>query len=165
MADNLPPRPTDTRLVVTGHDEKGGTTIVKDTCGQANAVGDGTFLNTLWSSNATPAPIDGDDRKVPEFADGFKGSLFNTYDIPPHYKGAMHRTVSLDYIVVLKGQVVLALEDGKRVTLSEGDTTVQQGTMHSWENESDNWARLVSVMLPAKQLVIGNKALEPYWPF
>ncbi|PWY88035.1 hypothetical protein BO94DRAFT_61684 [Aspergillus sclerotioniger CBS 115572] len=136
MADNLPPRSNDTRLVVTGHDEKGSTIIVKDTCNQANPVGDGAFLNPLWSSSDTPAPIEGDEQKVPDFADVSKGSLFGTYDIPPHYKGAMHRTVTLDYIVVLKGQVVLTLEDGKRVTLAEGDTTVQRGTMHSWENES-----------------------------
>lgn len=77
----------------------------------------------------------------------------------------IHRTVTLDYIVVLEGEVVLTLQDGSRVILVKGDTTVQQGTMHSWSNESDKWARVVSVMIPAKPLVIGNKELEAVWPF
>ncbi|RAK96201.1 cupin domain-containing protein [Aspergillus ibericus CBS 121593] len=165
MADPLPPRMSDTRTVVTGHDEKGNAIILKDTSNQATPVGDGTFLNALWSSSDTPARIDGDANKVPDPADGFKGNVFNTYDIPPRYQGPMHRTVTLDYIVVLRGQVVLTLDDGKRVTFAEGDTTVQRGTMHSWANESDQWARLVSVMLPARQLTVDGKALEPYWPF
>ncbi|CAI7590715.1 unnamed protein product [Penicillium crustosum] len=152
MAQNLPPRSRDTRLVVTGHDEKGNAVVLQDTCNEANPVGDGTHLNTLWSSRELPASIDGDEKKGSDPADANKG-------------GPMHRTTTLDYITVLQGEVVLTLEDGNRVVLAEGDTTVQQGTLHSWSNESSKWARLVSVMLPAKPLVIDNKELEPLWPF
>lgn len=165
MAQNLPPRSRDTRLVVTGHDEKGNAVVLQDTCNEANPVGDGTHLNTLWSSRELPASIDGDEKKGSDPADANKGSFFNTYDLPPNYSGPMHRTTTLDYITVLQGEVVLTLEDGNRVVLAEGDTTVQQGTLHSWSNESSKWARLVSVMLPAKPLVIDNKELEPLWPF
>ncbi|PYI07821.1 hypothetical protein BO78DRAFT_85179 [Aspergillus sclerotiicarbonarius CBS 121057] len=164
MADKAPPRMSDTRTIVTGHDEKGNAIILKDASNEANPARGGAFLNTLWSSSDTPARIDYDEHKVSNPTDGFKGSFFNTYDIPPNHQGSMHRTVTLDYIVVLRGQVVLTLEDGKRVTLAEGDTTVQQGTMHSWANESDQWARLVSVMLPARQLTVDDKALEQHFP-
>ncbi|KAJ5501633.1 hypothetical protein LT330_000851 [Penicillium expansum] len=164
MAENLPPRPRDTRLIITGHDEKGSAVISQDVCNEASSVGDGTHLNTLWSSSEFPASIN-DEKMVPDPAGANKGSFFNTYDLPPNYNGPMHRTVTLDYIVVLEGEVVLTLQDGNRAVLVKGDTTVQQGTMHSWSNESDKWARVVSVMIPAKPLVIGNKELEAVWPF
>jgi quercetin dioxygenase-like cupin family protein len=96
---------------------------------------------------------------------GTKGPFFSTYDIPPKYDGPMHRTVTLDYIVVLYGEVVLTLQNGSQVTLRQGDTSVQQGTMHSWANPSNEWARLLSVMLPAKAILVDDKELEPYWPF
>jgi quercetin dioxygenase-like cupin family protein len=165
MAQNVPPRSRDTRLVVTGHDEKGNAVILQDACNEAKSIGDGTHLNTLWSSSEFPASVDGDEKEVSDPADATKGSFFNTYDLPPNYNGPMHRKITLDYIVVLQGEVVLTLQDGNRVILTEGDTTVQQSTMHSWSNESDKWARILSIMLPAKPPIIGNKELEPVWPF
>jgi len=47
----------------------------------------------------------------------------------------MHTTDTIDFEVVLSGEVVLELDDGARVTLREGDTVVQNGTRHRWSNE------------------------------
>ena len=58
-----------------------------------------------------------------------------------------HRTHSLDYGIVAKGTIVLELDDGKRVTLKEGDTIVQRGTIHAWRNESTEWARIYFIVL------------------
>ena len=46
----------------------------------------------------------------------------------------MHTTDTVDFEVVLSGQVVLELDDGASVTLSTGDTVVQNGTRHRWSN-------------------------------
>lgn len=61
---------------------------------------------------------------------------------------------------------MLTLGDGERVELKEWDTVVQRGTMHAWSNESGEWARLVSVMMPAKPVLTGSgEELGAVWPF
>lgn len=57
------------------------------------------------------------------------------------------------------------MEDGSQVTLSEGDTVVQQGTMHKWSNGGDGWARMVTVMVSARPPVIAGQELQPHWPY
>ena len=52
----------------------------------------------------------------------------------------MHRTKTLDYVVVIEGELVLLLDDSERV-LKPGDVVVQRGTNHAWENRSDDVAR------------------------
>jgi quercetin dioxygenase-like cupin family protein len=59
----------------------------------------------------------------------------------------MHRTVSIDYAIVMNGSLVCELDNGERVTLNEGDTLIQRGTTHSWRNESTEWARIYFVLL------------------
>ncbi len=49
----------------------------------------------------------------------------------------MHTTVTVDFEVVLSGEVVLELDDGAEVTLKAGDTVVQNGTRHAWHNRGD----------------------------
>jgi hypothetical protein len=51
-------------------------------------------------------------------------------------KTVMHRTRTLDYVVVIEGEVVLSLTDSE-VVLRKGDVVVQRGTDHAWENRSD----------------------------
>jgi uncharacterized cupin superfamily protein len=53
----------------------------------------------------------------------------------------MHRTRTLDYAVVIEGEIVLVLEDSE-VTLKKSDVVVQRGTNHAWENRSDRLARM-----------------------
>jgi quercetin dioxygenase-like cupin family protein len=63
-----------------------------------------------------------------------------------HHK-PFHRTLSLDYGIVMKGKVTLTLENNVRVTLGVGDIVVQRGNIHGWVNETDEWARMYFVML------------------
>lgn len=58
-----------------------------------------------------------------------------------------HRTLSLDYALVVKGTVTCVLDDDKRVTLRPGDVLVQRGTIHAWVVEGDEWARLFFCLL------------------
>jgi len=53
----------------------------------------------------------------------------------------MHRTKTLDYVVVIEGEAVLVLDDTE-VVLNKGDVLVQRGTDHAWENRSDKVARM-----------------------
>jgi mannose-6-phosphate isomerase-like protein (cupin superfamily) len=57
----------------------------------------------------------------------------------------MHRTESIDYGVVLEGQIVLLLDD-QEVILEEGDLVVQRGTIHAWTNRTDQIARMLFIL-------------------
>ena len=71
------------------------------------------------------------------------GHLLRILEIYPPEAGGkrtvMHRTQTLDYVVVIDGELVLLLDDSE-VTLKQG-VVVQRGTNHAWENRSDNVAR------------------------
>jgi quercetin dioxygenase-like cupin family protein len=66
----------------------------------------------------------------------------------------MHRTVSLDYGVVLAGEILLGTEDGKEVRIRTGEVIIQRGTMHSWRNDGDVTCRILFVMLGADKVVV-----------
>lgn len=61
----------------------------------------------------------------------------------------MHTTRSVDYVVVLRGEVTLLLDEG-RVTLKPFDAVVQRGTNHYWINEGKEPALLLGVLLDAE---------------
>jgi mannose-6-phosphate isomerase-like protein (cupin superfamily) len=67
----------------------------------------------------------------------------------------MHRTPSMDYIVVLEGSVGLEL-DQSEVVLGPGDVVVQNGTRHRWHNRGDTPARLAFVMIGAEHDLKGG---------
>lgn len=58
----------------------------------------------------------------------------------------MHRTETLDYGIVIEGEVVLVLDKEERV-LRPGDVVVQRGTNHAWANRSGRMSRMVFVLL------------------
>ncbi len=60
----------------------------------------------------------------------------------------MHRTASIDYGVVLEGQIVLLLDD-EEVVLEAGDVVVQRGTIHAWTNRTDRITRMLFVLTDA----------------
>ena len=72
----------------------------------------------------------------------------------------MHRTVSLDYGVVLEGEVELVLDSGETRIMKRGDVAIQRGTNHAWRNTSSTqWARMMYVLQESKPVQLGEKAL------
>jgi hypothetical protein len=61
----------------------------------------------------------------------------------------VHRTPTVDYVIVLDGEVVLELDDGAQTALTRGDTVVQLGTRHAWRNSTDRPATLAVVLTGA----------------
>jgi quercetin dioxygenase-like cupin family protein len=61
----------------------------------------------------------------------------------------MHTTATIDFEVVLEGEVWLELDDGAEVRLRPGDTVIQNGTRHAWRNKGDVPARLVAFLVGA----------------
>src|SRR5262249_29351748 len=61
---------------------------------------------------------------------------------------SMHKTNSVDYLVVLSGEMIMLMEDGE-VLLKQGDCIVQRGTNHAWVNRSGKPCVLAAVLVDA----------------
>jgi quercetin dioxygenase-like cupin family protein len=89
------------------------------------------------------------------------GTVLRLVDMKPGALSPMHRTVSLDYGVVLEGEVELVLDSGEVRLMRRGDVAIQRGTSHAWRNSSQtNSARMLYVLQEAAPLKIGAKQLE-----
>jgi mannose-6-phosphate isomerase-like protein (cupin superfamily) len=62
---------------------------------------------------------------------------------------SMHATDSIDYLVVISGEMHMLMEDGE-VLLQQGDCIVQRGTKHAWINRSDAPCVIAAVLIDAK---------------
>jgi quercetin dioxygenase-like cupin family protein len=89
------------------------------------------------------------------------GTVLRHVDISPGFTSAMHRTVSLDYGVVLEGEVELILDSGETRVLKRGVVAIQRGTVHAWRNTSQTeWARMMYVLQSCKPIKVAGKTLE-----
>ncbi|KAF9699081.1 hypothetical protein EKO04_003272 [Ascochyta lentis] len=89
------------------------------------------------------------------------GTVLRFVDMEPGALSPMHRTISLDYGVVIEGEVELVLDSGETRVLKRGDVAIQRGTMHAWRNLSkDNWARMMYVLQESKPIELGGEALK-----
>jgi mannose-6-phosphate isomerase-like protein (cupin superfamily) len=62
---------------------------------------------------------------------------------------SMHKTNSVDYLVVLSGEMRMVMEEGETV-IRQGDCIVQRGTNHAWVNRSDNPCVLAAILVDAR---------------
>ena len=63
----------------------------------------------------------------------------------------MHRTDTIDYIVVLEGELYLELDDQQERLIKRHDVVIQNGTRHAWRNRSDRPAMLAVVLIGAER--------------
>ncbi len=136
----------------------------------------GVGLTNIWQTDATPAPIDkeGDpvagDFVLPPPANGTVFRVIEFWPEDPEVmakldgaaafaemgaadnviEGArhpfMHRTDTVDYAVVLSGEITMLLDDTEYL-LKAGDTVVQRGTNHAWSNQSDDVCIMAFVLI------------------
>lgn len=124
------------RRVVTAHDEQGKPMVVIDKAVHtARSLRPGHTSCVLWATESVPADNyradDGADLAVGRSLE--RGTVFRITRYEPGVASAVHQTPSIDYAVVLSGEIDLVLGD-EVVSLSAGDVVVQRGTMHDWVN-------------------------------
>ncbi|KAJ5181732.1 hypothetical protein N7449_011879, partial [Penicillium cf. viridicatum] len=89
------------------------------------------------------------------------GIVFNTTNFAPGTETVMHRTVSLDFVAVIEGEMELVLDSGETTRLKPGDSIIQRQTNHPWRNPSkDKPARMVSLITPATGAIIDGKPIS-----
>ena len=75
-------------------------------------------------------------------------------ETPPGAKSPLHRTVSLDTVIQVQGQIKLTLSNGDSRLINPGDITVQRGTLHEWSNPSSTeWSRFVGIMTESEPVI------------
>ena len=149
------------RRVVTGHDESGKSVVISDGIPpqdhpmRGEAIG--ADFTEVWSMPETVPCLtslpDGEPTVRPFTIMPPTGHLIRIIDIyPPRMGGhrtVMHRTRTLDYAVVIEGEIVLVLDDSE-VVLGPGEVVVQRGTDHAWENRSDKMTRMAFFHIDAE---------------
>jgi quercetin dioxygenase-like cupin family protein len=139
------------RRIVTGHDEDGVSVFAADgPVPVVRTAPDGALFCEIWATSAMPAPVAAAEPdptltalSVPPAPNGTKIRI-NVF--PPGAVSPMHRTQSVDYGIVLDGEMVLALDDSE-TTLRPGDVVVQRGTNHRWENRGAATARMAFILV------------------
>jgi quercetin dioxygenase-like cupin family protein len=147
---------------VTGHNAKGvAKVIMQGPATNAKHPSVGTVSTLIWSTDRTPADIAMGENvedlgaRVIGTAPPANGSRFAVIDFPPGNEPRMHRTETIDYVIVLEGEIDMDMDDST-VKLKAGDVMVQRGTNHAWANRSDKRARVAFVLIDAVPLGIGH---------
>ena len=168
------------RVVTTHDETGKATVLFDGPTPHRNDRGGGTILHNIWVTDETPAVLTGTkDRMAREIGipPPRRGSVIRVLDLPPIGDvskmdvGAMqahlgpehsspkarkprhpmmHRTRTIDYAIILSGEVDMLLDDSE-VHLKAGDILVQQATNHAWVNRSKDVCRICFVLIDAEE--------------
>lgn len=161
MVTNKVPGLPKVRRVVTGHDLKGRSKVIWDGLTTKGKKVDPASVSTiLWSIDKTPADIPigesiKDTAEAQEFQLTPNGTKFMISEFEPGVVGVEHRTNTIDFVVVMSGEVDMDLDDST-VNLKAGDVVIQRGTNHTWCNRGAKPSRVAFIMMAAKPLGIGK---------
>jgi quercetin dioxygenase-like cupin family protein len=149
------------RRVVTGHDGTVAKVLIDSPASNAKSRSPGTISTLIWSTDRSPAAIpvgaaiEDMGARILGTPPPPNGTRFAVIDFPPGNDPHMHRTETIDYVVVLEGEIEMDLDDST-VKLKAGDVMVQRGTHHAWANRSSSRARVAFVLIDAEPLGIGE---------
>ena len=149
------------RRVVTGHDARGRARVaIDELCGNVISRRPNHASCVVWSTGEFPAD-NGDERDgaAREVATTDpNGTVFRIVEYRPGVAPRNHRTESIDYAVVLAGEIDMELE-GETVQLRAGDVLVQRGTVHNWVNRGAEPCVIAFVLVAAKPVERAGKVL------
>ena len=149
------------RRVVTGHDDQGrAKVLIDETMGNVVSQRPGALYSVVWSSESFPVDndtkLDPSRKKIGTTIPN--GTVFRIVSFGPGVAPRNHRTDSIDYAVVMSGEIDMDL-DGMTVHLKAGDVLVQRGTIHNWINTGSEPCVIAFVLVSAKPVTAGGKLL------
>ena len=151
------------RRVVTGHTSNGRAKVEIDEIAK-NVISNrpGASSCVVWST--TGFPVDNDGFNDPTYG-SFKttvegGTVFRIVRYAPGVAPRNHRTDSIDYAVVIAGEIEMHLDDGVVVRLKAGDVLVQRGTIHNSVNPGSQPCVIAFVLISAKPVTAAGKRLD-----
>lgn len=140
------------RRVVTGHDENGKAVVSIDEISKNVVTRRANQWSTvIWATEGMPPSLDGDrdisaDIQTTIFPGG---TVFRIGKLEPGVAPRVHRTASIDYAIVISGELDMELDDGVIVHLKPGDTVVQRGTVHNWINNGTEPVIIAFILIGA----------------
>lgn len=150
------------RRVVTGHDQNGRAVVaIDEICKNVASHRPQHQSCVVWSTGSFPDdnmdPQDGGARPVATTDPN--GTVFRVIEYAPGVAPRNHRTNSVDYAVVLSGEIDMEM-DGTTVHLKAGDVLVQRGTIHNWINRGTQACVIAFVLVAAKPVEVAGKVLH-----
>ncbi|PTS94201.1 cupin domain-containing protein [Pedobacter sp. HMWF019] len=151
------------RRIVTGN--KDGKSIIVEDAKVSNVSEHfpGLIISDVWATDVMPVPLAKqthvENTAFPQTP--ANGSYFRYVSIPPDEDlgiekikegdphPLMHQTATLDYIIILSGEIHLVLDE-EETLLKAGDIVIQRGTNHAWSNRTDKNCIQLAVLLDAK---------------
>jgi len=150
------------RRVVTGHDETGRAVVKIDEISQ-NLVSSrpGATASVVWTTQGFPVDNTGneDQGRRPTGTTLDNGTVFRVLELAPGASPRNHRTDSIDYAVVMAGEIDMELDD-TTVHLKAGDVLVQRGTIHNWVNRGTVPCVIAFVLIAARSVEVGGRVLH-----
>jgi len=149
------------RRIVTGHVSDVAKVLLDAPAANAKYPSPGTVSTLMWCTDSAPAKIPAGaaaedmGARILGTAPPVKGTRFAVIDFPPGNHPHMHRTETIDYVIVLEGEIEMDMDEST-VKMKAGDIMVQRGTNHAWANRSRNRARVAFVLIDAEPLGIGK---------
>ncbi|KAL8747338.1 MAG: hypothetical protein Q9190_000766 [Brigantiaea leucoxantha] len=173
--DQLSPLPGVQRHITTNDPSTGLAKFHSSTPGDWKTFSPSMAFNVIYTTSVSPPSLSDEtdinthDSLMSSGKLGLvnpHGSVCRMVDFGPstdeeHSKHIMHRTQSLDYGIVISGEIECVLDSGETRLMRQGDIAVQRGTMHAWRNASStNWARMAFVLIESEKIVLeGGKEL------
>ena len=154
------------RRVVTAHDVMGHAVVQADEkVAIPGLPEDNVRSAVVWTTGTVPADNSVDVQSdILDDGRSLNGaaSVVRIVEFGPGYASPRHRTLSIDYLFVLSGELELELDGGTLVRLYQGDIVVQRGTSHLWRNPcQDTPCRVLVSMIEARMVSIGGGVLQP----
>jgi quercetin dioxygenase-like cupin family protein len=141
------------RRIVTAHDAAGKSTVGSDEVVASIAGRFDTRVGRYdpWWTEGMPPKLDGPDptKETGTVTPRPLGTIFRILEIPPGNDTTKHKTETIDYYVILEGELYMTLDEGE-VLCREGDVIVQRSTNHGWDNRSGKPAMFAEVLIDAK---------------
>lgn len=158
------------RRVVTGHTSDGRAVMVQD--GRApfhRFVSHGVHFYELWRTTGCRAvltAVEEDPVSQLTITPHDAGTVVRINEFLPGHlthdgrQSPMHRTETVDYGIVLSGEIWLLLDE-EEIRLQTGDVVVQRGTVHAWANRSAEPARMLFVLVAAEYEQVLRELVGP----
>ena len=141
---------TKIRRVVTGHNKEGKSIVKWDSETEVIPGRPGFSQAPMWATKELPARMTEEDPAQWELGTSIAGgSVFRVARYEPGVEKRWHRTDTVDYGVVLSGEIIMQMDEGE-VLLKAGDMIVQRGTIHNWVNRGPAPCIIAFILIATK---------------
>ncbi|HEY7743747.1 MAG TPA: cupin domain-containing protein [Burkholderiales bacterium] len=162
------------RRVVTGHDANGKAVVASDEriTAVSRRIGKNITGCEIWSTDRMP--VDNSEAAGAAQRAGFvkrynyvgtgQGTTIRITEWAPGHARFTHRTETVDYAILLSGEIDLELENDEVVHLKPGDVVVQRGTTHTWVNRGSVPAVTAFILIDAAPAEVNGELLRTIFP-